>query len=216
MKISRVKKLTTTGMLCSLAYLLTVIARIPIVLFLRYDPKDVVIVTGGFLFGPLTSLVITVIVSLIQMFTVSGTGIAGCIMNIISSCAFSCTAAWLYQRKRRLSGALMGLLCGCGCQVVVMMIWNYLIAPLYMGYPREEVVKLLPVAFLPFNLIKGGLNAALAMLLYKPMVTALRSCGLVEAPRTPERMRINPGVLLAALGVIITCVLAILSLNGMF
>lgn len=93
MKISRVKKLTTTGMLCSLAYLLTVFARIPIVLFLRYDPKDVVIVTGGFLFGPLTSLVITVIVSLIQMFTVSGTGIAGCIMNIISSCAFSCTAA---------------------------------------------------------------------------------------------------------------------------
>ena len=55
-----------------------------------------------------------------------------------------------------------------------MMFWNYWIAPIYMGYPREAIVKLLLPAFLPFNLIKGGLNAAIAMLLYKPVVTALR------------------------------------------
>lgn len=57
--------------------------------------------------------------------------------------------------------------------VLVMMLWNYLVAPLYMGIPREEVVKLLLPAFLPFNLIKGGLNAAITMLLYKPVVSVL-------------------------------------------
>lgn len=174
MKGKKTKKLTTTGMLCALAYAAAVFGRIPLVLFLKYDSKDVIIVMGGLLFGPMTSLVITVIVSVIQMVTVSGTGVLGCIMNILSSCAFACTAAYFYRKKRGFSGAVFGLLCGWGCQVVVMTLWNYLIAPVYMGYPREEIVALLFSAFIPFNLIKGGLNAALTMILYKPVITALQ------------------------------------------
>ena len=54
-----------------------------------------------------------------------------------------------------------------------MMLWNWLLTPLYMGVPREEVVKLLLPAFLPFNFIKGGLNAAITILLYKPALSAL-------------------------------------------
>ncbi len=173
-KIDRTKKLTTTGMLCALAYAAAVFGRIPLVLFLKYDPKDVIIVIGGLIFGPLTSLAISVMVSLAQMVTVSGTGILGCVMNIISSCCFSCTAASFYKRKRTLSGAMVGLLWGCGCQAAAMLLWNYLISPIYMGIPREAVAELLLPAFLPFNLIKGGLNAAITMLLYKPFVTALR------------------------------------------
>lgn len=215
MNISKTKKLTTISMLCALAYAAVIVGRIPLVLFLKYDPKDVIIVIGGFIFGPLTAFTITVIVSAVQMFTVSGTGIWGCIMNIISSCSFACTAAFIYKKKHRLSGAILALLCGWGCQVAVMMIWNYLIAPIYMGYPREAVVKLLLPAFLPFNLIKGGLNAAITMLLYKPVVTALRRSNLIESKHDSEKMRINIGVVLAALLIIITCVLLILSFNGM-
>ena len=161
MNISKTKKYTTIGMLCALAYVAVAVGRIPLILFLKYDPKDVIIVIGGLIFGPLTSFSVTVIVSVVQMFTISGTGVLGCIMNIISSCSFACTAAFIYKRKHKLSGAILGLFCGWGCQVVVMMFWNYLIAPIYMGYPREAIVELLLPAFLPFNLIKGGLNAAI-------------------------------------------------------
>lgn len=213
MNISKTKKLTTIGMLCALAYIAVVVGRIPLVLFLKYDPKDVIIVIGGFIFGPITSFTVTLIVSVVQMFTISGTGILGCIMNIISSCSFACTAAFIYKRKRKLSGAMLGLFCGWGCQVVVMMLWNYLIAPIYMGYPREAIVELLIPAFLPFNLIKGGLNAAITMLLYKPVVTALRGLNLIESKQDSDKMRINIGVLLVALLMIITCVLLILSFN---
>lgn len=211
MNIKKTKKLTTTAMLCALAYITVLFGRIPVILFLKYDPKDVVIVIGGLLFGPLTSAVVTVIVSVVQMFTISGTGILGCIMNIVSSCCFACPAAFIYKRRRRLSGSMLGLFCGVVCQAAVMMLWNYLIAPLYLGYPREEVVKLLLPAFLPFNLIKGGLNGAFTMLLYKPVVTALRRFHVVESAGGPEKMRINMGVLLAALFVIVSCVLLILS-----
>ncbi|MDE6602664.1 MAG: ECF transporter S component [Lachnospiraceae bacterium] len=214
MNISRTKKLTTTGMLCALSYVAMVVGRVPLILFLKYDPKDVIIVIGGLIFGPLTSFTIAVIVSVAQMLTVSGTGMIGCIMNIISSCSFACTAAFIYQKRHKLSGAVLALFCGCGCQVAVMMLWNYLIAPIYMGYPREAIVELLLPAFLPFNLIKGGLNAAITMLLYKPVVTVLRRSNLIEPSYNPEKARLNIGLSLGALLVIITCVLLILSFNG--
>lgn len=180
MNISKTKKLATIGMLCALAYVAMVVGRIPLVLFLKYDPKDVIIVIGGLIFGPLTSFAVTVIVSVVQMLTISETGVWGCIMNIISSCSFGCTTAFIYKGKHKLSGALLGLFCGWGCQVVVMTLWNYMIAPIYMGYPREAVIELLISAFIPFNFIKGGLNAAITMLLYKPVVTALHRSKLIE------------------------------------
>lgn len=214
MNIRRTKKLTAIGMLCALAYAAVVAGRIPIVLFLKYDPKDVVIVIGGLIFGPLVSLMVTVIVSVVQMFTISGTGILGCLMNMISSCSFACTAAFVYKKRHKLSGAVAGLLCGWGCQIAVMMLWNYLIAPIYMGYPREAVVELLLPAFLPFNLIKGGLNAALTFLLYKPVVTDLRRSNLLESGNGAGKTRASVGVILVAVMVIVTCVLWILSLNG--
>lgn len=94
MKNSRTKKLTTVGMLCALAYIAVAVGRIPVVLFLKYDPKDVVIVIGGLIFGPLTSLAMAVIVSVVEMITISSTGVWGCMMNMISSCSFACTAAF--------------------------------------------------------------------------------------------------------------------------
>lgn len=94
-----------------------------------------------------------------------------------------------------------------------MTLWNYLIAPIYMGYPREAIVELLLPAFIPFNLIKGGLNAAITMLLYKPVVTALRRSNLIGTKQDSGKMRINIGILLLALLMLITCVLLILSFN---
>ena len=72
------------AMLCAIAYVVVVIARIPVVLFLKYEPKDVVITIGGFLFGPLTSFIISAIVSIVEMLTASDTGIIGCVMNILA------------------------------------------------------------------------------------------------------------------------------------
>ena len=174
MNRNKTKKLTTMGMLCVLAYAAAAIGRVPVVLFLKYDPKDIIIVIGGLLFGPAASLAVSVIVAIAQMLTISGTGVLGCIMNIVSSCSFACTAALVYEKRRRPSGLAAGLLGGFICQVSVM------IAPIYMGYPREAVVELLLPAFLPFNLIKGGLNAVFTAVLYHPVMIALRRSGLVE------------------------------------
>lgn len=168
--MNKTKKIVTISMLCALAYAAVLVGRIPIVLFLKYDPKDIIITIGGFIFGPVTSLFMSVIVSFLEMCTISGTGLTGCVMNIISTCSFACTASFLYQKRRTLFGAVMGLCFGSVSMIVVMLLWNYLITPVYMGYPRQEVAMMLLPVFLPFNLLKSGLNAAITMLLYKPVV----------------------------------------------
>lgn len=203
----KTKKLAMTGMLCALAYAVTAVGRIPIVLFLKYDPKDIVIAIGGLIWGPPTSFTITAIVSFAEMITISENGILGLLMNFISSCCFACTASFVYKKKHTQFGAAAGLLCGWGCMVSVMLLWNYLIAPIYLGYSRQAVVKLLLPVFLPFNLIKGGLNAAITMLLYQPVGTALRRAHLLETKSALTKSHINVGILLASLLIVITCVL---------
>lgn len=205
--------MTTYAMLCALAYVTVVVGRVPVVLFLKYDPKDIVITLGGLIWEPMTSFIVSVVVSIIEMFTISENGILGCIMNIISTCSFACTASVIYKKRRTLSGAVIGLLMGSVMMIVVIMLWNYMIAPIYMGYPREAVAKLLLPAFLPFNMLKAGLNAAFTFLLYKPIITALRKAGYIS--ETSERQDKKPiGLWLISGAIIITCILLILSLNG--
>lgn len=61
--------------------------------------------------------------------------------------------------------------------VITMLLWNYFVTPFYMGYSREAVAKLLLPAFLPFNVLKGSLNAAFTLLLYRPIIRALAKAG---------------------------------------
>ncbi len=213
---ARTKKIVLLGLLSAIALAVVIAFRIPIVLFLKYEPKGVIIAIGGFLYGPLAAFIITTIVSIIEMFTISSDGIIGLIMNIFATGAFACTAAFVYKRKHTLTGAFFGLVLGSIAMTIIMLIWNYVITPYYMGIPREEVVALLVPAILPFNLLKGGLNTGLTMLLYKPISTALRKAGLLpsSAPMEQPQKKLNLGLLLLAAFILITCILLILAINN--
>lgn len=214
---NKTKKLTTLAMLCAISYVVMVVGRIPVVLFLKYDPKDVIITLGGLIYGPLSAAAISLVVSLVEMFTVSDTGWIGLIMNVLGTCAFACTASVIYKKKRTITGAVIGLVSGTIAMVIVMLLWNYLITPLYMNATREQIAGMLLPVFLPFNLMKGGLNAALVYLLYKPLTLGLRKAGILE-PSTSTEKKANKatviGYLLLAIVVIITCVLFILTKQG--
>ncbi len=211
---NQTKKITATAMLCALAYVAMAVGRIPVVLFLKYDPSDVIVTLGGFIFGPMTSCIISFILATIELVTVSDTGWIGWVMNVVQTLSFACVAAFIYKKKHTLSGAVIALASGWIVSTAVMMLWNYLITPIYMGYPREAVVELLLPAFLPFNLLKGGLNASITFLLYKPVITVLRKAGFVETPTTTSAKRFNWGYAILAFLILVTCVLFVLSMNG--
>ena len=213
MKRYTIRKLVLMAMLAALAYLIMTIVRIPVVLFLKYEPKDVVITIGGFLLGPMASLIISAVVSLIEMVSVSDTGIIGCLMNFISTCSFACTAAVIYKKHHALKGAVMGLLVGAVTMICVMLLWNWLITPLYMGGTREAVEAMLIPVFLPFNALKAGLNSALVLVLYKPLTTALRKTGLLPKANQGGG-KVMVGVYLLGFGLLITCILFLLVMQG--
>ncbi len=209
----------TVGMLCAVAYVVMLVTRpLPDVQgILSYDPKDVVVVIGGFIFGPLTAVAISVIVSFVEMLTVSSTGPVGFVMNVVSTCAFAVPAALVYKKSRSMKGAIGSLVTGVLAMAAAMCLWNYVVTPLYQGVPRQVVAGMLPTVFLPFNLIKGTINAGLTLLLYKPVVTALRKANLVEESSSADgggKGRVNVGVILLGAALVVTGVLLILVMLG--
>ena len=179
--MSRAKKITLIAVVAAMAIVLTAIIRFPITSlpFLKYDPKDVILTTAGFIFGPLVAIASAVIEVLVEMITFSESGPWGAVMNIIATLSFSGVAAAIYHKNRTTKGAVLSLVCAIFSLTVVMALWNLVVTPIYTGFPRAEVVKLMPV-IIPFNLIKGGVNAALIILLYKPIKSALAKAGLTE------------------------------------
>ena len=149
------------------------------------------------------------------MISISTTGIIGFIMNALATCAFCCTASFIYKKMHTKKGAVLGLGLGVVCLVVVMLLWNYLITPMYMvGFSRADVAALLPTLFLPFNLAKGGMNMAATLLLYAPVVTALRKAGVVPPSQNSKGKRISAGFLLFSCALLATFVVFALVLAG--
>ena len=209
------KTVVTIAMLCALAYAVMFFSRSlpPLVAMppLKYDPKDIFIIIGGFFFGPLVTVGMSVIVSLVEMITVSTTGPYGLLMNIVSTCAFAFPAAVIYKKFRSIKGAVGGLVFGVAFMVGAMMLWNYIITPLYIKAPREIVAGMLIPVFLPFNLLKGSLNAALTMALYKPLSGALRKTGMLP---DSGKGKTSLGVILISVFAVATCVLFMLIFSG--
>ena len=207
------RKMILMALFAAISYLIVALVRIPVVLFLSYEPKDVVITVGGFLLGPIASFIISLIVSLVEMVTISQTGPIGCLMNLLSTCSFACTASLIYKKQHSLKGAILGLLTGSVAMIAVMLLWNWLITPLYMGVSRKAVQGMLIPVFLPFNALKSGLNSALILGLYKPLTAALRKTRLLPASGKPAS-GVKAGIYLFAAFLLAVCILLLLVFQG--
>lgn len=212
------KKMVVLAVMAALAYIVMVVIKVPVVLFLKYEPKDVIITISGFMFGPLASLITSAVVSLIEMVTVSDTGPIGAIMNFIGTSAFACTASIIYKKFHTIKGAFAGLCISTILMTAVMLAWNYLITPIYLETPREAVAQMLLPYFLPFNLLKGAMNSALTMLIYKPLSNVMRKAHIL--PETQSKtsgegsMKKYAFVYIIAAFVIATCIAVIFIWNS--
>ncbi len=179
---SKIVTLVLAALFSALAYLTVFILRIPFVPavgFLKYEAKDAVLALEALILGPIPSALSSLVISLIEMVTISDTGIIGAVMNFLSSMAFVLPVGIVYKYKRSINGALIGLSLSVISETAVMLLWNYLISPLYMGISREAITELLLPGFLPFNLVKSLINASITFLLYKPIMTVLRKANLL-------------------------------------
>lgn len=178
------------GLFCAIAFIFTNIGNlIPIRFagFLSFDPKDAIIVIAGFALGPYATILISVVVALIEMLSISTTGIIGFVMNIISSVGYAFIPALVYKTTRTFKSAMVSLFVSSAFTVALMLLWNFLITPIYMRVPREAVEGMLLPVFLPFNLLKCIMNTVLVAFLYKPLVKILRKIKLLPPSRRVKR-----------------------------
>ena len=109
----------------------------------------------------------------------------------------------------------VGLIAGWLFVTVVMIMWNYIITPIYRGFPREVIVPMLLPIFAPFNLIKYGLGAATAMLIYKPLSIALTKAKIIEKPDEKVQFKqLLIGIVIAISLAVVPCILLVLVLRG--
>jgi len=174
-----VKPLVGMATFAALAYGVTFVFRIP-VSFLTFDAKDAVLTVASFIYGPLAAIVMALIPALIELITISGTGPWGFIMNFASSACFAFTASVIYKYKRSLNGAIIGIFASVVTTTALMMLLNIFVTPVYMGVSREAVIELLPTLLFPFNLAKTMMNAAITMLIYKPISVAMKRARLIN------------------------------------
>lgn len=190
-KTEIIKKICGIGVFAALAYITTFICKlIPNVAgFLSIDAKDAVIAIASFVYGPIAAPVIALIVAFIEFITISTTGVWGLIMNFVSSATFSLVVSLIYKYRKTFNGAIIGFAVTTVATTAVMVALNPLIVPLYSGAPREVVIDMIPTVLLPFNFAKTLMNSALAMLLYKPIINAMRAARLVK--RTEHKTEFN-------------------------
>ncbi len=218
-----VRRYIALAMFTALAYASLFVLRISgIGGFLTFDVKDAIIASSAMLFGPQYGVLISFAVALIEMISVSGTGPWGALMNFCGSAVFAAVGSLIYRYmpgiKRTLAGAIVGL---CGSVIAMtgaMLVLNLLVTPIYLNVPVDMVKGLLLPLLLPFNLVKALLNAAVVLVLYKPLSTALKNIRVLDGKH--ERFVFDTKTVLlmiAGLAVIVGCVLyLIFSLNGTF
>ena len=178
-----IKRISGIGVFAAIAYMTTLICKlIPnIAGFLSLELKDAIISIAAFVYGPVTAPLISLVVAFVELFTISTTGFWGFVMNFASSTVFSLTASLIYKLMKSYTGAIIGLASGVVLTTAVMVALNPVIVPLYSGVSTEIVISMIPTVLLPFNFAKTLMNGAVSLLLYKPIITALRTARLVPA-----------------------------------
>lgn len=183
MSISKRRERTRTLVMLSL---FTAIAYISIyvvnfkVQFLTFDIKNVFITVAAMIYGPVSGVVVSLLAALVELIFYSTTGFYGFVMNFLSSASFAAVASLLYRKNKTLLGSYAALFLATIFSTAVMMLFNLWITPFYMGVSVKDVAALIPTLLLPFNAIKCVVNAALVMVLYKPISLVLSRAGMIK------------------------------------
>lgn len=162
-------RLAKLALLAAISCVLMLLIRIPFppAPFLVYDPADIPIYITTFAFGPVSGLIVTVVVSFIQAFVLGGDGVYGFVMHVLATGLFAIVAGSMYRHKKSKKEAVVALIVGVIAMTAMMCVANYYITSMYMGVDRSVVAAMLVPVIIPFNLLKGGINSLVTFLVYK-------------------------------------------------
>lgn len=163
---SRIAKL---ALLTALAYVVTFLEFpiFPAAPFLQLDFSNVFVLLGGFLYGPLAAVIISLLKECLSLLD-SGTNFVGEIANFLINFAFYIVPTVVYRYKKGLKWVIPMLVIGTILQVAASLPVNrYINFPLFMGDGAAASFAALWWYIILFNLIKGAAVSLVTILLYK-------------------------------------------------
>lgn len=169
--------------------------------FIKLDLSNVVSLFAGFTLGPAAGIIVCLIKNVIHL-VIKGFGTTmgiGDIFDFVTSAVFALSAGLAYRKIHTKKGAVIGCIVGTAAYTLISLPLNYFIVyPIYAkAFGGMEAIisaynAILPgtdnlfsalcIFNLPFTLIKGILCSLVTILIYKPLITALRKTRLVEEP----------------------------------
>ncbi len=169
--------------------------------FIKLDLSNVVSLFAGFTLGPAAGVIVCLIKNVIHL-VIKGFGTTmgiGDIFDFVTSAVFALSAGLVYRKVHTKKGAVIGCIVGTAAYTLISLPLNYFIVyPIYAkAFGGMEAIisaynAILPgtdnlfsalcIFNLPFTLVKGILCSLVTILIYKPLITALRKTRLVEEP----------------------------------
>jgi riboflavin transporter FmnP len=153
--------------------------------FLGLDVSDLPALIGAVTTGPLSAVLISLVKNLLDPIIFgTNTGGIGNFANFVMGVALVVPIGIIYQKRKNLSGYIIGGAVGIVSLVITACIVNYFILlPLYseLFIPMDTIISianavnsnvtdvftLLLFAIVPFNLLKGGITVILGYILYR-------------------------------------------------
>ena len=184
---TKTHKIAVTAILSAVATVLMFLSfPIPFLIppFIKMDFSELPALLAAFSMGPLSGVMVCLVKNLINLLFTT-TGGVGELCNFLLGACFVIPAGWIYKVRRTRSGALLASAAGAVAMAVLSVPVNYFISyPFYTSFmPLDTIIgmyqDLLPsvdgllacllIFNMPFTLLKGILDVALAFLIYKPL-----------------------------------------------
>ncbi len=200
MRNDQVRYMVQVAMLAAIAVIL-MLFEIPLPFapaFYKIDLSEVPVLIGCFAMGPLSGVIIEFLKILLHLLIFgTTTAFIGDIANFVIGCAFVLPAAWIYKRIHTRRGAIIGMVAGTVCLVVIGCVINaFVLLPAYAAafeMPLDSLVAMgteinpaingvttfVILCVAPFNLLKGVAVSLIVFLLYKRISPLLKRGGKV-------------------------------------
>lgn len=179
------RNICVMAMMSAISVVLVYLIRFPIfpsAPFLEYDPADIPIIITTLMFGTVPGIMVTAVVCVVQGLTVSAqSGIIGIIMHFVATGTLVLIVGLINGKKHgQISWRQpVSLALGSLAMVAMMVLWNIIFTPIFMGAPRQAVIEMLVPVIIPFNLIKACGNSLLSGLLYIALRQAFKKANIL-------------------------------------
>ena len=193
-KNSKIRAITVSAIFGAVGFILMLL-EFPLAFiipsFIKMDFSELPALIATVTFGPLYGVLVCLIKNLLHLFVTSSAGV-GELSNFILGAVFVGVAGVIYKLNKTRKGALLGTIVGAFIMAVISIATNYYVVypafsvlyglpmPAILGMYQailpsaDNLFKALVIFNLPFNFIKGMIDAVICFIIYKKISPILK------------------------------------------